>query len=112
MRLVSFRSVRDARATPPPYESTQPAPTRADRKSTRLNLQSRRDLVCRLLLEKKKPRSAPARKGPDTTICSRSVWREAMCSSTDGLLFRMQGCDARRFPCAAQRGDLDIICVT
>ena len=28
MRLVSFRSVRDARATPPPYESTQPAPTR------------------------------------------------------------------------------------
>src|SRR5204863_9898973 len=35
------------------------ARSRTDRKSTRLNSQSRRDLVCRLLLEKKKA-TAPA----------------------------------------------------
>src|SRR6266403_5308241 len=37
-----------------PYHEHEPCYRHVDRKSTRLKLQSRRDLVCRLLLEKKK----------------------------------------------------------
>src|SRR3989440_9117547 len=63
-RIVRFTASPPGRgARPRPSRTPAPPPgarSRGDRKSTPSELQSRSDLVCRLLLEKKKKRTSTA----------------------------------------------------